>query len=151
MLVAAQMGSALNLSVTIIVLRLFYQQPGTTIPRRLRYFAFRIIAPLTLFNVKTFVNVNQCVKITEILPADTELKPIGENSESEQDSTTEKRSKQTQTETNYNEWQVLAMICDRFYFILLFIFTAFAMVYGHTSLYVECDCCLRPLPLSTVR
>ena len=109
MLVAAQMGSAINLSTTIIVLRLFYQKPGTTMSRRLRYFAFKILAPLTLFDVKAFINVDECVKGAKIVPAETELKSAGENSESEQDSTNEKRSKETQTERHYNEWQVLAM------------------------------------------
>ena len=137
MLVAAQMGSAINLSTTIIVLRLFYQKPGTTMSRRLRYFAFKTLVPLILFDVTAFVNVDECVKGTKIVPAETELKSIRENSESEQDKTNEKLSKETQTERHYNEWQVLAMICDRFYFIILFVFTAFTILYGHTTLYAR--------------
>ena len=105
--------------------------------RRLRYFAFKIIAPLTLFDVKAFINVDECVKGTKIVPAETELKSIRENSGSEQDSTNEKLSKETQTEKHYNEWQVLAMIFDRFYFIILFVFTAFSILYGHTTLYAR--------------
>ena len=137
MLVAAQMGSAINLSTTIIVLRLFYQKPGTTMSRRLRYFAFKTLAPLILFDVTAFVNVDECVKGTEIVPAETELKSIRENSESEQDITNEELSKETQTEGHYNEWQVLAMIFDRFYFIILFVFTTFTILYGHTTLYAR--------------
>ena len=105
--------------------------------RRLRYFAFKTLVQLILFDVTAFVNVDECVKGTKIVPAETELKSIRENSESEQDKTNEKLSKETQTERHYNEWQVLAMICDRFYFIILFVFTAFTILYGHTTLYAR--------------
>ena len=95
------------------------------------------LAPLILFDVTAFVNVDECVKGTKIVPVETELKSIRENSESEQDKTNEKLSKETQTERHYNELQVLAMICDRFYFIILFVFTAFTILYGQTTLYAR--------------
>ena len=100
----------------------------------MRYIAFRIIAPLVLFDVKAFKVTKEHFKENKIVTENTGEHSSGTNSAHEKDDINEIGCDGTKIDKHYNEWQIMAMICDKLFFVLLVFSAMLGVIYGYAKL-----------------
>ena len=123
----------------MVFLGLFHHQGP--VPRGLRFVVFRIIGPMTFFNIKAFDNVNS-ENVATVSPNNketiTKIRNHTEHLETETVIMLYKIIKQIEGHDNEKyqlEWQIVSRILDRFLFLLNVIYMAIAFGYGYITLY----------------
>ena len=145
------MCSAVNLLLTVVFLKLYHQRPPSPVPKRLRYFVFKVVAPVTFYTRTTNVIQNEekvqpaCVEpkyVKETSDVSTEYGK--ENQEHPEDIMSQKPKEkfspmQEEFDTEYNdeEWQIISRILDRFLFMLNVFAMSTALGYGYITLYTH--------------
>ena len=128
---AGQVSTTCNLILTVIFLRLFHHEP-TPVPRKLRYLAFKIIAPMIFFDVKldrNFENISQVVPNKETMT---------ENDQKDEDKDCAVKQRERGDKDMYiKEWQTVVKVLDKLLFILNVISFVIAFGYGYTTLYTH--------------
>ena len=145
LLIGGQVCSAINLLLTVVFLRLFHHQPPAPVPKRLRYFVFRIVAPVTLYNRNTNVTQNEDkVQPTDVEPNyDVSTECENRNQVHSADAMPKKSEEipsimeEFDTERNGGEWQVMSRILDRFLFMLNVVAMSIALSYAYITLYIH--------------
>ena len=51
-IIACQLSTTMNLLLTIGVIRIFYKEPSTPVPRWLKYLSFKVLRPMSCFKEK---------------------------------------------------------------------------------------------------
>ena len=146
LLIGGQISSTLNLFLTVIILRLFHHD-STPEPKTLRFVAFKIIAPMVIFDVG---NVGVGANSVSTVISETAQEHENPDDKRSQEAKSSKEFlepealfalfqklqniKKDEMYRNKGEWQLVSRVLDRVLFVLNLVFISVGFAYGYITI-----------------